>query len=77
MPVQSLYSTGLESPPQSKPPLPPKPARLYRKLSDVKPEDHSMEDDDTDDDDEDDDDLEGSFRLFAHEEKKKKRNLDN
>ncbi|GJJ69575.1 hypothetical protein EMPS_01922 [Entomortierella parvispora] len=61
MPAQSLYSVGLESPPQSKPPLPPKPARLYRKLSDAKPEEHSMEDDDTDEDDEDedDDDLEG------------------
>jgi len=51
---------GLESPPQSKPPLPPKPARLYGKLSDVKAEDNSMDEDDSDDDeDEDEDDLEG------------------
>ncbi|KAG9327614.1 hypothetical protein KVV02_003859 [Mortierella alpina] len=47
-----------ESPPQTKPPLPPKPARLYRKLHDIKAEMHSMDEDDSDEDD-DDDDLEG------------------
>ncbi|KAF8953716.1 DELLA protein rgl2 [Entomortierella lignicola] len=55
---------GLESPPQSKPPLPPKPARLFRKIDDIKTEEHSDEDDsdedeDDDDDDDEDDDLEG------------------
>ncbi|KAG0049891.1 hypothetical protein BGZ83_005266 [Gryganskiella cystojenkinii] len=63
MPVHPLYTGagvvnvgGLESPPQSKPPLPPKPARLFRKMSDVKTDEHSLEDDDSDEDDEDDDD---------------------
>ncbi|KAF9099124.1 DELLA protein rgl2 [Mortierella sp. AD031] len=59
MPAQHLNVGGLESPPQSKPPLPPKPARLYRKI-DIKAEEHSLDEDDSDeDDDDDDDDLEG------------------
>ncbi|KAF9907306.1 DELLA protein rgl2 [Linnemannia zychae] len=60
MPVQYMNIGGLESPPQSKPPLPPKPARLYRKLNDIKAEENSLDEDDSDDDDDDDDDdLEG------------------
>jgi hypothetical protein len=47
---------GLETPPQSKPPLPPKPARLHRRLTDTKVEDHSL---DESDDSDDDDDMEG------------------
>ncbi|KAI1317223.1 hypothetical protein EDD11_008815 [Mortierella claussenii] len=65
MPVQSLHVGDHASPPQSKPPLPPKPVRLYRKLPDIKAkEQHSLDedsddDDDDDDDEDDDDDLEG------------------
>ncbi|KAF9200701.1 DELLA protein rgl2 [Haplosporangium sp. Z 27] len=65
LPAHNMYPPGgLESPPQSKPPLPPKPARLFRKIDDIKTEEHSDEDDsdedeDDDDDDDEDDDLEG------------------
>lgn len=60
MPAPHMVIGGLESPPQSKPPLPPKPARLYRKPNDIKVEENSMDEDDSDDDDDDDDDdLEG------------------
>ncbi|KAG0278555.1 DELLA protein rgl2 [Linnemannia gamsii] len=60
MPPQHMTIGGLESPPQSKPPLPPKPARLFRKLNDIKAEENSLDEDDSDeDDDDDDDDLEG------------------
>ncbi|KAF9925735.1 hypothetical protein FBU30_004531 [Linnemannia zychae] len=58
MSIQHMNTSGLESPPQSKPPLPPKPARLYRKPNDIKVEENSLDEDDSDDDD-DDDDLEG------------------
>ncbi|KAI8605961.1 hypothetical protein EDD21DRAFT_88335 [Dissophora ornata] len=67
MPAQSLHPGGLESPPQSKPPLPPKPARLYRKFQDIKAEEHSLDEEESDeesdeeDDEEDDDDV-----LDAH-----------
>lgn len=59
----SMPPGGLETPPQSKPPLPPKPARLYRKLPDIKAEDRSLDEDESDDDDED-DDLEGMQSLI-------------
>lgn len=64
MPVQHMAIGGLESPPQSKPPLPPKPARLFRKLNDIKAEENSLDEDDSDeDDDDDDDDLEGKIGV--------------
>ncbi|KAF9355634.1 hypothetical protein BGX26_006293 [Mortierella sp. AD094] len=71
MPPHSIYHPGgLESPPQSKPPLPPKPARLYRKPHEVKTEEHSLDEDDSDededDDDDDDDDLEGMSRILTN-----------
>ncbi|KAF9430084.1 hypothetical protein BGZ94_008374 [Podila epigama] len=58
---------GADSPPQSKPPLPPKPARLYRKLDDIPvAEEQSMDEDDSDEeDDEDDDDIEGLNRRAS------------
>ncbi|KAF9182696.1 RasGEF [Haplosporangium sp. Z 11] len=65
MPVCNIqqHPSGVESP-QSKPPLPPKPARLYRKIHDIKTEVHSMDEDDSDEDDDedddDDDDLQGN-----------------
>ncbi|KAG0215677.1 DELLA protein rgl2 [Mortierella sp. GBA30] len=55
-PVHNMLLADLESPPQAKPPLPPKPARLFRKLHDIKAEVQSMDEDDSDDDDDDDDD---------------------
>ncbi|KAF8928102.1 DELLA protein rgl2 [Dissophora ornata] len=71
MPAQSLHPGGLESPPQSKPPLPPKPARLYRKFQDIKAEEHSLDEEESDeesdeeDDEEDDDDvLDGQGKSF-------------
>lgn len=66
MPAQHMAIGGLDSPPQSKPPLPPKPARLYRKLNDIKVEENFMDEDDSDeddDDDDDDDDLEGKIGV--------------
>ncbi|KAG0381222.1 DELLA protein rgl2 [Mortierella sp. AD032] len=59
MPAQHMNVAVLESPPQSKPPLPPKPARLYRKLNDIKVDENSSDEDDSDEDEDDDDDLEG------------------
>ncbi|KAF9975120.1 RasGEF [Actinomortierella ambigua] len=57
--AQQTSSSGTDSPPRSKPPLPPKPARLYRKVDEAlqaQVEDQTDEDDDTEDDDDDDDD---------------------
>lgn len=55
---------GADSPPQSKPPLPPKPARLYRKLKEISVEEQSDEDDsDEDEDDDEDDDMDGKAPL--------------
>lgn len=50
---------GLETPPQSRPPLPPKPARLHRRLTDTKVEESELDESDDDDDGDDDDDMEG------------------
>ncbi|KAG0331446.1 DELLA protein rgl2 [Podila horticola] len=62
----SRNTHGADSPPQSKPPLPPKPARLYRKLKEISVEEQSDEDDsDEDDDDDEDDDMEDRSRSYT------------
>ncbi|KAF9216424.1 DELLA protein rgl2 [Podila verticillata] len=62
----SRNTHGADSPPQSKPPLPPKPARLYRKLKEISVEEQSDEDDsDEDEDDDEDDDMEGQLSVFS------------
>ncbi|KAF9928338.1 RasGEF [Modicella reniformis] len=53
---------GPASPPQLKPPLPPKPVRLSKKLPDIKAEEHSPDEDESDEDEdvgqvEDDEDI--------------------
>ncbi|KAG0083203.1 DELLA protein rgl2 [Podila epicladia] len=64
--LPSRNTNGAESPPQSKPPLPPKPARLYRKLKEISVEEQSDEDDsDEDEDDDEDDDMEGQLSVFS------------
>ncbi|KAF9283589.1 DELLA protein rgl2 [Mortierella antarctica] len=62
----SRNTNGADSPPQSKPPLPPKPARLYRKLKEISVEEQSDEDDSDEDEDEDeDDDMEDRSRSYT------------
>ncbi|KAG0034466.1 DELLA protein rgl2 [Podila clonocystis] len=64
--LPSRNTHGADSPPQSKPPLPPKPARLYRKLKEISVEEQSDEDDsDEDEDDDEDDDMEGQLSVFS------------
>ncbi|KAF9336997.1 DELLA protein rgl2 [Podila minutissima] len=64
--LPSRNTNGADSPPQSKPPLPPKPARLYRKLKEISVEEQSDEDDsDEDEDDDEDDDMEDRSRSYT------------
>ncbi|KAG0362613.1 hypothetical protein BGZ54_008565 [Gamsiella multidivaricata] len=65
LPAQSMHVGGRESPPQSKPPLPPKPARLYRKLQDIKTEEHLLDEEDSDEDEDEDEDDDLEAHVFS------------
>ncbi|KAG0318397.1 DELLA protein rgl2 [Dissophora globulifera] len=67
-PAHSLHHPAgrFDPPPQSKPPLPPKPARLFRKLPVIKTEDNSSDEEESDDDDSDDDDDDDDDDLEGH-----------